>query len=521
MDDFLAGVSQEDGVISQDSVVSQEGDIDLHEATQTELLELIEKQKKEIKLRDAAISELVVQLQSLRGRVSSLEKVTPLVTGTSVTLTDSIPIRTTPNVTFCTSLTGTYMSAKAAGPVKFPVGFEPINGISSLRNTKEEYSQLGLSQEGSAVLMDVSSSADDDTEGSDETEDGSLGVTFKRNTEMRELADLLAGRSAPKPEPYSLDAGRSFNRFLDSFEAYCSSRYSRKQKSLWTPELGRFLKEEALQVYRACGGPDQSYKYMKRKLQDWYASVKVRVSSSRKSLYETARPLDGEGLRIFATRLEHLYRKAYPNKSLDGKDLKRRLVDALPKKVVNGLERDLALLRAANNRQNTWNDVLVLLEAQDEAFRRGTNSSETQNFHTAEPWAGVQSIPRNMKVIAPVKGSNYERVEMRTASPSKSPRAVRRCNWCKKPGHVYDNCRRRLNQCLRCGDTDHFVRNCPSLKQSMTKNVEASGRRASSSSSSEAESNRRGRSLTRRHHSRTFRRSPLNKDTPLNSNPLV
>lgn len=289
------------------------------------------------------------------------------------------------------------------------------------------------------------------------------------------------------------------------------------------------MKGEALQVYRACGGPDQKYNYMKQKLQDWYDRAKVRISSSRKSQYENARPLDGEGLRIFATRLEHLYRNAYPNRSLDGKDLKRRLVDALPKGVVDGLERDLALLRAANGQQNTWNDVLALLEAQDEAVRRvagqgiGTNTSKSQNISVAQPWAGAQSTHMNMKVAAVGNNSKPNLYNPRSKSRhSKSPRSELKCNWCKRPGHVFNDCRRRLNQCLRCGDIGHFIKNCPTPRWNVSKSVENSGRRASSSSSSGSEEGaRKGRSRTRRHRSRTFRRGSVNKQSPLNSKPLV
>ena len=523
----------------------QEGANSLEDATRAELLSIVEEQKREIRMKNFEMSEMRQQLDELRVRLYVLESCsssTPVSTGTSVTITDSIPTRTTPNVTFCTNLSGSYMSTGATAKVKVPAGFGPVSGSSfDPKKTKEAYSKMppkcselpSKSKTSSRFRFDetsvsISSSVEEDTEdtSTEETDDGSSGVSNHRS-EMQEMADLLVGRGAPKPEPYTLDPSRSFYRFLDSFEAYCSSRYSSKQKSLWTPELGRFLKGEALQVYRACGGPDQKYKYMKQKLQGWYDSAKVRISSSRKSQYENARPMDGEGLRIFATRLEHLYRNAYPNKSLDGKDLKRRLVDALPKSVVDGLERDLVLLRAANGQQNTWNDVLVLLEAQDEAARRGVGQgvvhSESRNVSSSHPWAGAQTAHMNMKVTTAGNKSNQIFFRPRSRSRhSKSPKSDLVCNWCKRPGHVFKDCRRRLNQCLRCGETGHFVRNCPIPGWNVNNSGEISGRRVSSSSSnSSGEGARKGRSRTRRHKSRTFRRGSVKKQPPLNSNPPV
>ena len=34
------------------------------------------------------------------------------------------------------------------------------------------------------------------------------------------------------------------------------------------------------------------------------------------------------------------------------------------------------------------------------------------------------------------------------------------CNLCKRLGHSYKNCRRRLRACFSCGSNDHFVKDC-------------------------------------------------------------
>src|SRR5690242_4665181 len=34
------------------------------------------------------------------------------------------------------------------------------------------------------------------------------------------------------------------------------------------------------------------------------------------------------------------------------------------------------------------------------------------------------------------------------------------CNWCKKKGHNYDNCDRRLKRCHLCHQTGHFAKSC-------------------------------------------------------------
>lgn len=39
-----------------------------------------------------------------------------------------------------------------------------------------------------------------------------------------------------------------------------------------------------------------------------------------------------------------------------------------------------------------------------------------------------------------------------------------RCTFCKKQGHSFATCRRRLGQCLRCGSSSHFVARCNDTK---------------------------------------------------------
>ena len=545
-------------MFTMDRVIDE---LNLENSTQTELLGLIRTQNISLSVKETEIDILRAQIQELQERLIVMERresdrlkldpvvcscVTPVTTRPSVTLTDSAPTRTRPNEMFSTGILGGRMSVglssangasaswaetgRAGSNVEVPTstltGTRPK--VNFQGNSQESDMNSGVgSQEGElpgepVLLIDITS--DEDTTGLES--DDEIRNDQQRSG-MKEMADLIAGRGAPKPEPFTLDPGRSFIRFLEAFEAYCSTRYSSKQKSLWTPELGRLLKDEAYQVYRACGGPDQKYSYMKRRLEEWYDSAKTRVSSSRKLQYENARPMEGEGLKIFATRLEHLYRKAYPGKGLDGKDLKRRLVGALPRGVVDVLERDLALVRAVNGRQNTWSNVLMLLEAQDESVRRGREVVEnkiSRNPSNDSPWLGSVREKPKVAVARTSPRPNYRKADVKDRN-LRSP-ATFICNWCKRPGHIYDYCRRRLNQCLRCGSPDHFVKNCPQPQKSFPKATEFLEKKqmrkmSSSSSSGESGEGKRGRSRTRRHPSRTFRRHSQKRISSLNSNPLV
>ena len=258
-----------------------------------------------------------------------------------------------------------------------------------------------------------------------------------------------------------MDSGRSFTRFLSFFESYCESKYGRYHIDMWTPELGRLIEGEIKDVYLAQGGPDTKYREMKRNLETWYSEAKDRISSSRRSQYRNAKIQSGESLKIYATRLEHLFRMAYPRRELDGKDLKRQLLMTIPAQASEILQRDLAILKTATGKQNTWGDVLKLLENQDETARRASqHSTLPSQAQDSQLWSGA--VKKHL--VMPVKTDSPRRQRnpspAKPVSPPKSPSRIR-CHWCHKLGHHINQCRRRLNLCLRCGAADHHVPQCP------------------------------------------------------------
>ena len=302
---------------------------------------------------------------------------------------------------------------------------------------------------------------------------------------------------------------------------------------------------------------------MRRQLEDWYSRAKVRDSSNRKAKYEKARPLEGEALSIYATRLEHLFRQAYPHKDLDGKDLKRRLMSSLPRGVVDCLERDLAVVKVSHGIPTTWETVISLLNAQDEIARRHSASTapEVGEPVVQQPWSGARPKQGNIKVAnittttrqqgpAPPRQRPRSRSGSRH-SRSSSPAQLPHCRYCDKFGHTARDCRRRLNLCLRCGADDHYVpqcpqpaitrprnspqnqrrnqanqtqrrnpanqyRNSPDQQQRRTTERRKTGRQSSSSS----DSNRRRSRTPRRQNRQTVSRQPDGENSPLNSSPL-
>ena len=436
----------------------------------------------ELRLRDARIEEQKIEIASLSSRIMYLENTlqdwifgkstvdgtrnTVVSTGSTPTVSTTTYTRiegTRPRVVF--SSTMPVMSCSSPDQVR-PMP-EPVKVMPNLSNL---------------ITLDDSESTSSQSSVSTSEEPQS---PVHGGHDLQSLVRLLDKGKCPKPDIYSLESGRSFSRFLASFEVYCENRYSRCNIDLWTPELGRLLEGEMKEVYDAHGGPDQKYRKMKRHLETWHAEAKERISSSRRALYRNARMQSGESLKIYATRLEHLFRMAYPRRELDGKDLKRHLLTTIPAQVGENLEHDLAILKTATGKQNTWGDVLKLLENQDETVRRQQRSSSPSQ--ESKSWAGAVKKHLVMQIQTPSELN-------RSKSPRHRSPSSLTCHWCKKPGHHYKDCRRRLNLCLRCGAADHHIAKCsePDPRASL------SGRKVQRNLSPGKErETRRGRTWTR------------------------
>ena len=487
----VGGETQEEG--DQRTMADLQNDI-------SKLEQMVRERDHRLQVQDQEISSLKCQLAEVMRYMSTpwqgtSEQIVPTTVTTTTTWTG--PILTQPQVTFSSTLFSPLMShphgiigkGKPDDGIKVPStltatcppGCKPLVGKKESRNNAV------------SDLVQLDDSSDSETESSNSSVSSEVGSGSQDN--VRSIVRMLGRKACPKPEVYSMESGRSFSRFLQSFEAYCEGKYSSTHKDLWTSELGRLLEGEIKQVYEAWGGPEKKYRKMKSYLEKWHSEAKERITSSRRAQYRNIKMLPGEGLRIFSTRLENLYRLAYPHRDLDGKDLKRQLLNAIPAAAAETLERDLALVRATTSRQNTWGDVLRLLEIQDESVRREAVSHQTTAKIPVQAWSGVvgNNLPMRVETVQQPMGGK----QRFSQSPSEGRRSGSRspgrlwCNWCKRPGHEYRTCRRRLNQCLRCGSDTHRVAECPK-RPSKSWNKKSGDGPVGSKSGSDSES-RRGR----------------------------
>ena len=100
----------------------------------------------------------------------------------------------------------------------------------------------------------------------------SVNRSRRSSIEVLVLADVLPRQNRKeytKPEVFSFHSVKSVDRFFDRFEKYCMSKYAVGTNEQWTGELGHFLGDDLLQVFRANGGGDRNYSDMKMKIRKY------------------------------------------------------------------------------------------------------------------------------------------------------------------------------------------------------------------------------------------------------------
>ena len=311
-----------------------------------------------------------------------------------------------------------------------------------------------------------------------------------------QLADILARfdrRIVPRPEPYDMTSGHNFLDFLALFEEFCTSTYC-GSTTFWVGELGRLLTGNLLSAFNALRSPSDTYDQMKQKLCQWHDENRDAHSRDRKAAFTNAVRHAGESYRLFAARLEKLFRVAFPKKNVDtSKILRDKFLNSVPA----SLQQQILMMRNVGismcRTDITWSTIIVLAGAADSenlissAPASGftapvlhapvlTNPALPMPSSSASVFVG--SVPRSSVTDAvtqcegrrdlnleprdrPSRSLEKEQRVSRDRSRSASRARNVKCFYCKKLGHVKSECRKFNGLCLACGASDHRIGQCP------------------------------------------------------------
>ena len=337
-------------------------------------------------------------------------------------------------------------------------------------------------------LKNLISSDESDTSSqssSEESENNSKPPRRKekvRKESDSQVADILRqmdNRQVPKLENFLEDSGQSLNKYLDRFESYCRQNFKGNEE-FWLSELENHLEGKMLESYKLLRDYDDNYYDVKIKLLRFYKdSSKLRKRRFKKK-FENARPKHKESLYSFSIRLENLYKSAYPNKQKDvqqSSKLINQLKKAVSRETKNALSSQIITCKLKGEKP-TWKFIQECIRYKDLDDGDGEDDSRSDEDMTAkkevvinlgrydnrydkgrtnqrEYQSAQQYYPTNERMMQNRQNNDYQRFNQIRRPEMKV------CHTCKRFGHFAKECRVTLRQCLLCGDSRHFVKDCP------------------------------------------------------------
>lgn len=158
-----------------------------------------------------------------------------------------------------------------------------------------------------------------------------MGKKMTRPSDWRAIVSRLDSRKAPPICKYSEKTGQTLTAYLTKFEEYCEETF-RGSRDLWLSELEDKLDGKCLEAFKSLHEIDDSYDVMKRKLLDWYEDMKEVRREKNKRDFNNARCEERELMHLFSSRLERLFRVAYPRRKVnESKTLRDKFINTVPR----------------------------------------------------------------------------------------------------------------------------------------------------------------------------------------------
>ncbi len=308
------------------------------------------------------------------------------------------------------------------------------------------------------------------------------------------ILEKLDNRKVPDIEVFSEESGLSLRKYLQKFEDYCIQNFKGSRDS-WIGELERHLQDRALKAFRSLHDVSDTYDSIKEKLCDWFHDLRDVRKEEHKSLFKKARPDTAESMYLYSTRLERLYKRAYPKRNTTtSRELREKFATSAPKRFRKILQSQIMTCKIKEEPVQ-WKMLQKCARhfdiEQERKRNRDESSSECEmtvnlcggkRMKDATMQHDAASSSQPVNVTGACELSPFERSGRRApehqhtqrqeearwyahVNPPVSAGNNEACAFCGRMGHTSNECRSRLKQCFVCGSANHFLRDCPNRRE--------------------------------------------------------
>ena len=263
---------------------------------------------------------------------------------------------------------------------------------------------------------------------------------------------LGANRKHPEPDKFKIESSESFSQFVGDFERYCYHAISENTED-WRKQLKHYLRGEMLEVYYDIRKGKQTYEEIIRGLTKYYKQRRGSIKVDHKTEFHKADWKEGESVHRYAVRLEGLAREAYGRRY--ERVLRKKFLETAPENFISLL----TVYGCARSKkfgltveELDWEEIISL--AAKEKRRIGNTVEEKKS----------RKDLKNRKVETTDESEEEEMEEARAAIATQIPVRERQRNESSSrfvPNITGKISAVRAGQCFRCGESGHFVANCP------------------------------------------------------------
>lgn len=204
----------------------------------------------------------------------------------------------------------------------------------------------------------------------------------KRKNSLSEILKRFDNRQLPQQEKYNEESGQDLGKYFEKFDRYCRDNF-KGDKDFWIGELERHLGGKTLECFRSIRDFSDTYEDVKSKLMAWYKDESQLRKSKNRQKFKNARPKQGETLFLFSSRLETLFKLAYPKHNIQQSNTLIDQFQASISKSAKDIVRAQILSLKAADKKVEWRKIqkwarLIDVEKEKDLVANGNCETEDQ-----------------------------------------------------------------------------------------------------------------------------------------------